>query len=64
MKIKNITIDDIVWPCELILSLKENLLSIANVKQGITALGGSPKHPYSRDICYLVEGIAMMKYPV
>jgi len=55
-----ITIDDIVWPCELSLSLKKNLLSIASVKQGISSLGGSPKNPFSSDLCYLLEGIAIL----
>ena len=55
-----ITIDDIVWPCELSSSLKKNLLSIASLKHEISPLGGSPKNPFSSDICYLFEGIAIL----
>ena len=58
--LKNITIDDIIWPCELSSSLKNRLLSIASLKHGITPLGGSAKHPFSGDICYLSEGIAVL----
>ena len=58
--LKIITIDDIVWPCELSSSLKKKLLSIASLKHGITPLGGSPKHPFSSDICYLFKGIALL----
>ncbi|ALO35201.1 hypothetical protein CMT41_11060 [Colwellia sp. MT41] len=53
-------IDDIVWPCELSLSLKKSLLSIASIKHGVTSLGGSPKHPFCSDICYLFEGVAVL----
>ncbi|NQZ81352.1 MAG: Crp/Fnr family transcriptional regulator [Colwellia sp.] len=55
-----ISINDIVWPCELSTSLKKNLLSIASLKFEITPLGGSPKNPFSGDICYLFEGIAVL----
>ncbi|MCJ8293323.1 MAG: Crp/Fnr family transcriptional regulator [Colwellia sp.] len=55
-----ITANDIVWPCELSASLKKNLLSIASLKHEITPLGGSPKHPFSDDICYLFEGVAVL----
>ncbi|WP_019027613.1 Crp/Fnr family transcriptional regulator [Colwellia piezophila] len=58
--VKNITIDDIAWPCELSLTLKKSLLSIASFKDGITSLGGSPKHPFSSGICYLFEGIVIL----
>jgi len=55
-----VTVDDIIWPCELSSSLKESLLSIGSVKHGITSLGGTPMQPYSNDICYLFEGIAIL----
>ena len=55
-----VTVDDIIWPCELGSSLKERLLSIGSIKQGVTSLGGTPKQPYSKYICYLFEGIAIL----
>lgn len=59
---KIMTIEDIVWPCELSTKIKLFLLDIGIQRQGINCIGGTATSPHAEGLIYCLQGSAIISW--
>lgn len=59
---KTISVDDIIWPCELSAKLKLFLIDIAIKRHGVNCMGGTPTAPQPEGLVYCLQGSAIISW--